>query len=308
MYDKASQMVHILGLAPDATTTGADAADGPWTVYVVEPHAKAVFADARLGDGFVPAAWAADINDQYPSADRQDLLVFDGSGSMASIELGSHAFAWRLPGVIAGTLTLVCLYLLARILFRRRLVAGLVGLFVLVDGMFFVQARIGMNDVYVGLFIVAAYTLFAAVWTGWWRGRAAFWISMPIIGLLLGLALASKWVALYAIFALGLLILLRSALGRVISILGLIAITSVLGYMAISVPEGQGFGNMTFLLIMVALTLLAVVVAVWHPIAWTDDEMRFAVMAPTALGALVFFGGARDRPPGLRRSSSVRSR
>ena len=41
---------------------------------------------------------------------------------------------------------------------------------------------------------------------------------------------------------------------------------------------------------MVALTLLAVVVAVVHPIAWTDEEMRFGVIAPAALGALVFFG------------------
>ena len=32
------------------------------------------------------------------------------------------------------------------------------------------------------------------------------------------------------------------------------------------------------------------VVAVIHPIAWTDDEMRFAVGAPVVLGALVFFG------------------
>ena len=66
--------------------------------------------------------------------------------------------------------------------------------------------------------------------------------------------------------------------------------TGVLGYMAMSVPEGQGFGNLTFLVVMVALTLIAVVVAVVHPIAWTDDEMRFAVIAPAALGALVFFG------------------
>ena len=73
-------------------------------------------------------------------------------------------------------------------------------LFVLADGMFFVQSRIGMNDVYVGLFIVAAYTLFAALWTGWlarplarsgWRCRSS--------ASLLGLALASKWVAAYAI-------------------------------------------------------------------------------------------------------------
>ncbi len=209
---------------------------------------------------------------------------------MATIPTGSHAFAWRLPGVIAGALMAACLYLLARILFARRLVAGLVAAFALVDGMFFVQSRIGMNDVYVGLFIVAAYTVFAAFWTGWWRWRGAFWVAMPVIGVLLGLALASKWVAAYAIGAMALLLLVRSALGRVVAILGLIAITSVLGYLAISVPEGQGLGNLPFLAMMVGLTLVAVVAAVFHPIAWTDDEMRFAVIAPAALGALLFFG------------------
>ena len=223
VYDAASQMVHIFGLAPGAT------AGGPWTVYVVEPHGNAVFADARLPDGFVPTAWGADFNPDYPSDDRQQLLVFDGAGAQAAIDTGSHAFAWRLPGVIAGALTAALLFLLARILFRRRLVAALVGLFVVFDGMFFVQSRIGMNDVYVGLFIIAAYTVFAAVWTGWWRGRAAFWIGMPVIGLLLGLALASKWVAAYAIGALLLLILVRSALGRVLAILGLIGITGRAG-------------------------------------------------------------------------------
>ena len=294
-YDAASQQVHILGLAPNAAAATDTADGGAWTVYVVEPHGNAVFSDARLPDGFVPSAWGADFNPDYPSEDRQQLLVFDGSGASVAIDAGSHAFAWRMPGVIAGALTAALLYLLARILFRRRLIAALVGLFVIFDGMFFVQSRIGMNDVYVGLFIVAAYTVFAALWTGWWRGRAAFWLAMPVIGVLLGLALASKWVAAYAIGALLLLVLVRSALGRVMAILGMIAITGVLGYMAISVPIAEGateagFGNLTFLLIMIALTLLAVVVAVVHPIAWTDDEQRFAIAAPTALGAFVFFG------------------
>jgi C-terminal four TMM region of protein-O-mannosyltransferase/Dolichyl-phosphate-mannose-protein mannosyltransferase len=286
VYDPASQMIHILGLAPGVTDP-----DGPWTVYVVEPHANAVYADARLPADFVPAAWAADIDAEYPTDDRQQLLVFDGDGSTASVELGSHAFSWRLPGVIAGTLMLVALYLLTRILFRRRLVAGLVALFVLVDGMTFVQSRIGMNDAYVGLFIVAAYALFAAIWTGWWRSRWAFWLGLPLVGVLLGLALASKWPALYAIGGVGLLILARSALGRCVVILGLIGVTSVLGYMAISVPaDTPGLGNLSFLLVMVALTLVAVLVAIFHPIAWTDDEMRFAIIVPAALGGLVFFG------------------
>jgi hypothetical protein len=113
---------------------------------------------------------------------------------------------------------------------------------------------------------------------------------MPVIGVLLGLALASKWVALYAIGALGLLLLVRSALGRVVAILALIAITSVLGYMALTVPEGQGIGNITFMLVMVTLTLVAVVAAVFHPIAWTDEEQWIGLLAPAAAGALVFFG------------------
>ncbi|HUP53897.1 MAG TPA: phospholipid carrier-dependent glycosyltransferase [Methylomirabilota bacterium] len=294
-YDDATQQVHILGRAYAPEGSSGPGADR-WTVYVVEPHANqgglggAVYADALLPDGMEPAAWALDVESQYPADDREELLVFGAAGQTATIDTGSHAFAWRLPGVIAGALMGVCLYLLARILFKRRLVAGLVAVFVFLEGMLFVQSRIGMNDVYVGLFIVAAYTLFAAVWTGWWRWRGAFWVAMPVIGLLLGLALASKWVAAYAIGALALLLLVRSALGRVVAILGLIAVSGALGYLAISVPEGQGLGNIPFLAIMVALTLVAVVTAVFHPIAWTDDEMRFAVVAPAAIGALVFFG------------------
>src|ERR1700752_821393 len=100
-----------------------------------------------------------------------------------------------------------------------------------------------MNDVYVGLFIVAAYAVFAAIWTGWWGGRWAPWVGLPILGLLLGLALASKWVAAYAIGALLLLLLLRSALGRVLAIIGLIGITAVLGYMAIRLPPPASGGD-----------------------------------------------------------------
>jgi hypothetical protein len=285
-FDAATQQVHIMGLAPPSAG-GEGTASDRWTVYVIEPHANAVYADALLPDGFVPAAWAMDVEPEHQAEDRQDLLVFDGDGTAAVIDVGSHAFAWRLPGVLAGVLMAACLYILTRILFQRRSVAVAVAGLTIAEGMLFVQSRIGMNDVYVGLFIVAAYTVFAAVWTGWWRGRAAFWLAMPVVGLLLGLALASKWVAAYAIGALVLLLLVRSALGRVVSILGLIGITGALGYLAMS---GQGFGNLPFLIIMIALTLVAVVVAVWHPIAWSDEEMWLALAAPTAVGAALFFG------------------
>ena len=276
-YDPATLMVHVLGRDPAGSSE---------TIYVIEPHANAVYEDAPLP--FEPAAWVADVAPQYPSSDREAIVSLSATGSIASVDIGSHAFAWRLPGVILGALTAGLLYLLTRILFRRRSVAILVAILSLADGMLFVQARIAMNDVYVGFFLVAAYTLFAALWTGMWRARWAFWVAMPVIGVLLGLALASKWVAAYAIAALAMLILVRSALGRLVAIAGLLAATFVLGYMAISVPQGvTSSGNLFFMMLMIGLTLGAVVVSVLHPIAWSLDEVRLAVGVPAGLGAVV---------------------
>ncbi len=118
-----------------------------------------------------------------------------------------------------------------------------------------------------------------------------FWVALPTVGVLLGLALASKWVAAYAIGALGILVLVRSALGRVILILGLIGVTAVLGWMALAVPAGSGgAGNLPFVIIMIGVTLGAVVVTVYHPVEWSMDEVRFAVGAPAAIGIVVAFG------------------
>jgi hypothetical protein len=169
-------MVHVLGRTPDGSAQ---------TVYVIEPHGtdalapragNAVYADARLP--FDASAWVMDAARDYPTDDREQILAFDGQGQVASVDVGHHEFAWRLPGVLAGAAMAGFLYLLARILFRRRSVGLFVALISLVDGMFFVQSRIGMNDAYVGLGIVAGYAIFAALWTGAWRHRGAFWIGM----------------------------------------------------------------------------------------------------------------------------------
>ena len=269
LYDDATEMVHVLGRTPDGSAS---------TIYVIETHAKAVFADAPLP--FDPSAWVMDAARDFPTDDRQAILTFSPTGEVASVDVGMHEFAWRLPGVLAGAAMAGFLYLLARILFRRRSVGVLVGVIAVCDGMLFVQSRIGMNDAYVGLAIVAAYTIFAALWMGTGRFRGAFWILMPVIGAILGLGLASKWVALYALGGIALLIMVRSALGRLLAILALIAMTAGLGYLAINVPAGTGFGNLPFVAIMVGLTVIAVVANVPHPIAWSLDEIRFAVGAP----------------------------
>ena len=285
-FNDATQLVHVLGRTADGAAS---------TVYVVEPRGNSVFADAAIP--FTPTTWAMDTAAAYPSDDRQQLLLFAADGSSASVGLGQNAFAWRVPGMAAGALMAGLLFLLARALFRRRSIAVIAGLLVLADGMLFAQSRIAMNDAYVALFIVAALAVFAPIWTGAWRWRGAFWVGLPLVGLLLGLALASKWVGLYAIGGIALLVLLRSALGRALIVVGLAAIAASLGYMGISTgPEATNGGNLVFLLLMIALTMIASAVAVLHPVAWTVEEVRIAVGGPAVVGAAI---GLASIPLGL---------
>ena len=200
----------------------------PWTVYVVEPHGNArgrVFADARLADGFTPVAWAADVDADYPvGRPPAAARLRRRRGDRRRSSIGSHAFAWRLPGVIAGALTAACLYLLTRILFRRRLVAGLVGavrprrrdvLRPVADR----HERRLRRPVHRRRLHAVRRDLDGLVarpgWRSGWRCRSS--------ASLLGLALASKWVAALRDRRRSLLLILaRSALGRVLAILGLI--------------------------------------------------------------------------------------
>ena len=279
VYDDATQMVHVLGTAPGGSGD---------TIYVIEPHGNAVYADARLP--FTAQAIAIDADGDQPSSDREQILAASATGSLGVVDVGNHAFAWRLPGVLAGALMAGLLFLLVRLLFRRRDIALLASILALADGMLFVQSRIAMNDVYVGLFIVAAYTLFAPLWTGRWSRPWAFWVVLPLVGVLLGLALASKWVGLYALAGVVMLILGRSALGRILLIGSFVLGTTVLGYTALAVPKEAvtSGGNLLFAGLMIAITLVLVIVTVLHPIAWSDEETRLAVGGPAGLGVVVF--------------------
>jgi hypothetical protein len=343
-YDAANKVVQALGKTPDGSA---------WTVYAIETNGNAVFSDAVLP--FEPVAIGIDATKQLPWSDREQLLAFGADGSMATVNVGQFAFSWRIMGIFFGALMAVCLYLLARILFRRRSVGLLVALFALTDGMLFAQSRIAMNDTYVGAFLLLGYLLFALLWLKVWKGSLAFWLGMPLLGVVLGLALFSKWVAAYAIASIGILILIRSALGRLITILGLAGATGVLGWMAVgemttaentgnpaavialvivgvlvvlaggawatsirntadrvaivigtivaaavvllaalSQSPGSvdnGAPNYTFFVIMLVVTTAAAAANVLHPVAWSREELWFAIGAPIALGVIVVLAG-----------------
>jgi dolichyl-phosphate-mannose-protein mannosyltransferase len=93
-------------------------------------------------------------------------------------------WGWRLPGIILGVVSTLLVYLLAKKLTQNEKV-GLLSSFVYsLNGLLLVQARTGMNDIYVVTFMLASLLLLL-------HKRLLF------SAIFLGLALASKWSALY---------------------------------------------------------------------------------------------------------------
>lgn len=158
-------------------------ADG--RVVVIDPHGLSPFAAIRVADRrLLGVDGIADT-----------LVVTGASVPGALIDTGRHALAWRLPGVVAAALLASMLVLLARRLFASRLLPVLVGLVVIIDGSMFAQARIGMNDTYVALFIVSGWYFIVAAH----KPRLSRTADLLIAGALLGLGAASKWAAFYTL-------------------------------------------------------------------------------------------------------------
>ena len=98
---------------------------------------------------------------------------------------GQNSFGWRIPGVILGVGAVFLIYLLAKEIFKDEVV-GLIsaGVFSL-DGLPLVMGRIGMNDSYILFFSLLSIYFFL-------KEKDLFSAAT------FGLALSSKWSALWA--------------------------------------------------------------------------------------------------------------
>ena len=162
---------------------------------------------------------------------------------------------------------------------------------VVAEGMLFANSRIAMNDVYVTTFIMFAALLFAPLYLSPRRPWTAVAILIGV-GVALGLALASKWVALYAIGGLGLLVLLRSGLGRALALLAMVGMTAVLGAMAIRpAPVEDPNRNWAFLLLMLLLSGLLTAGIVRRPLPFSRTEVALVTVVPVAAGVVLVLLG-----------------
>jgi dolichyl-phosphate-mannose--protein O-mannosyl transferase len=129
-------------------------------------------------------AHQADWNDHPPLS---KLLLIPGM-----LALGDQAWGWRLSSALLGTLLVLLVGVVAGRLFQSRLVGLLAAAFVALDGLFIAYARTVLPDTPLWTFVFGAL----AVLLGARRGR-----SVVAAGLLLGLAIATKWTGVCLLLA-----------------------------------------------------------------------------------------------------------
>ncbi len=119
---------------------------------------------------------------------------------------GDNAFGWRYASALFGTIGLAIAYGLGLRLTRRRAIAVLGAALLLADGLYFVQSRTGMPDIFVLVFMTGALVAFYGYLTAPPGG-----VRWPMVrtGVLLGLAIATKWNAAYASALIALVVLWR---------------------------------------------------------------------------------------------------
>jgi Gpi18-like mannosyltransferase len=114
---------------------------------------------------------------------------------------GMNAFGWRVVSLLAGTGTLAVFYLFSRRVFASTRIAAIATTLLALDGVFFVQSRVAMTNIYVvGFLITAALGLWEFT-----RTTKERWLALA--GIALGCAIATRWSALYGWGLIGLLLL-----------------------------------------------------------------------------------------------------
>lgn len=178
---------------------------------------------------------------------------------------GDDGLGWRFFGAVVGTLSVAIVYLLARRLWASAWFAAAAAVLLAADGLWFVQSRVAMLDIYGAFFVLAGVWLVfedrdRAAGTRrrprWWRLAA---------GASLGFALATKWSTIPFVGAVILLAVVWESLRlRALHRVEPVGLWRTLGRILWSMTALAG----TFLLLPAALY-----VATYAP--WFLDEHRY---------------------------------
>ncbi|MGH3718925.1 MAG: dolichyl-phosphate-mannose--protein mannosyltransferase [Pseudonocardiaceae bacterium] len=182
---------------------------------------------------YAPQAWQMLRNGGVEDNAGYELIVHPPLGkqliALGELVMGYNGWGWRLSAALAGTVCVLLIVRIVRRMTRSTLLGGIAGVLLIVDGVSHVQARIGMLDVFLAMFVLAAFgclvidreqvheRLATVVREGrvtdwgprlgvrWWRFGA---------GVLLGLACGVKWSGVYYLVAFAALSLVWDACAR----------------------------------------------------------------------------------------------
>ncbi len=152
-----------------------------------------------------------------------------GSGELA---FGMDPTGWRIPSVVVGSLMVLVMVRLVRRLTGSTLLGCVAGLLLALDGLHLVLSRLALLDIFVAFFTLCAVHCLVADRAhhrdrmarlvdgpvgraGWGPVRGLLWRPwLAAAGVCFGLAVGSKWTALYPLAAFGLLVWLWDAGAR----------------------------------------------------------------------------------------------
>lgn len=120
--------------------------------------------------------------------------------SLGILLFGMTPFGWRFGGALAGVLMIPAIYLLAKQLTKKTRYATLAALLMALDCMHLTQTQIATIDSFPVLFIILAFFfMLRFMQTDMTRATVKEMLpSLAFSGLFMGLAIASKWIGIYA--------------------------------------------------------------------------------------------------------------
>ena len=166
---------------------------------------------------------------------------------------GDTPLGWRFMSAIFGALGLGAVYLLGLRLTGQRLVALGAATLTLVDGLYFVESRTGVIDIFGTVFMVCAFTACYAFLTA---PPERVRTPLLLLGLFMGLAIATKWNAVYPAVLLGALtvwrtyVLMPALIRRIVIALG--ALVTAAGFIVFPLLR-TGSGLIIVLIVAVLL-------------------------------------------------------
>ncbi|MGO2655778.1 MAG: dolichyl-phosphate-mannose--protein mannosyltransferase [Pseudoclavibacter sp.] len=183
------------------------------------------------------ARWPESPNPAVEAGDVNSFLSGDGAfvvhpplgkwmmwlGMLAGPE---HAWAWRLSTAIAGILTVLLVCVVAQRMFHSAALSTFAGGLLAIDGLAITMSRTGLLDVFIGLFVLAAFWMLlidrsrhrrmlaerlherGSMGVVWWRP----WLFAAAV--FLGCATSVKWSGVYFAVAFGLYTVVDDLLAR----------------------------------------------------------------------------------------------